>query len=170
VERLIETLRAPGTTIWVFLASAVMFFGSIALAWYLILRLPADYLTSQQPITGFRSRHPIVAVSLAVLRNLFGIMLLVSGFIMLFIPGQGVLFMFLGMTLMDFPGKRHVVRRMLTWKNTLGVINRIRAKSDRPPVDAPDDAAHRDNPERPDDPRDSNGDASAVQSADEHTQ
>ncbi len=81
-----------------------MFFGSIVLAWLFVVRMPTDYLTSDHSaVQTFRTNHPIAGAVLIVCRNLFGLLLVICGIIMLFIPGQGVLFIFLGLTLIDFP-------------------------------------------------------------------
>ncbi|MCP4853717.1 MAG: hypothetical protein GY903_04405 [Fuerstiella sp.] len=124
--------------IWIVLISAVMFFGSIVLAWFLIVKMPTDYFASDRSIVRtFRTNHPVAGAFLIVCRNLFGLLLVVCGIIMLFTPGQGVLFIFLGLMLIDFPGKKRLIRRMLTWRNTLNVINRIRRQANQPPLEPP---------------------------------
>jgi UPF0716 family protein affecting phage T7 exclusion len=63
-----------------------------------------------------------------VVRNVFGSLLLVVGVLMLVLPGQGLLTILIGLTLLDFPGKRRFVRRLLMRPQVLRVINAIRRR------------------------------------------
>jgi hypothetical protein len=45
---------------------------------------------------------------------------------MLFIPGQVVLTILIGMMLLDFPGKRSVARKLLSRPDVQEAINRLR--------------------------------------------
>jgi hypothetical protein len=51
------------------------------------------------------------------------------------IPGQGLLTMIIGLTLLDFPGKREVERRVLKHRRVLAAINGLRARFHRPPLE-----------------------------------
>jgi hypothetical protein len=51
------------------------------------------------------------------------------------IPGQGVLTMIIGLTLVDFPGKRSLEERILRRPWVLHAINRLRARFARPPLE-----------------------------------
>ena len=138
MDALIKTVQEHGTATWIVVVSALMFFGSIVLAWLFIVKIPTDYLTNDQPrVRTYRSGHPIMGAILWVGKNAFGVLLAISGFIMLFIPGQGLLFIFLGITLVDFPGKKHWVRRMVGWRNTLKIINQVRCKAGEAPLESP---------------------------------
>ena len=48
-------------------------------------------------------------------RNLLGGLLILLGLVMLVTPGQGILTIVLGFTIMDFPGKKRITRAI---KNT----------------------------------------------------
>jgi len=59
-----------------------------------------------------------------LLKNVTGVLLIVAGIVMLFIPGQGLLTMLAGVVLTDFPDKlrcelwlvrRAQVRRSINW-------------------------------------------------------
>ena len=56
------------------------------------------------------------------------------GVLMLVLPGQGVLTILIGLTLLDFPGKRRFVRRLLMRPRVFRVINRLRRRFGRPPL------------------------------------
>ena len=110
-----------------------------ALAWLFIVRVPADYLAEDASVRGpFRSRHPIIGGIAWFVRNAFGVLFVISGFIMLFIPGQGVLFMFLGLTMVDFPRKTDLIRRMLGRPKLLKVINRSRNRAGKADLEMPE--------------------------------
>jgi len=72
-----------------------------------------------------------------VAKNIAGVILLLLGFVMALpgIPGQGVLTMIIGLTLVDFPGKRGIERRILRHRRVLDAINRLRARFHRPPLE-----------------------------------
>jgi hypothetical protein len=71
-----------------------------------------------------------------LLKNVFGLLLLVLGIIMAFpgVPGQGVLTILLGLMLLDFPGKRQLEYRIVSRPKVLRAINRLRARFGRPPM------------------------------------
>ena len=126
---------------WVAVGSIAMFFGSIAVAWILIVKMPPDFLTRDHRVpTAFATQHPIVRMTWRVLRNLFGMVLVTTGLVMLLTPGQGILFIVLGATMVDFPRKQQVIRRLLGRKGVLKVINRIRRKAGKPLLQPPTDA------------------------------
>ena len=128
---------------WLVPLSLMMFFGSIVLGWFLIIKMPEDYLTADRQ-NGFRDRHPLVAGFLFIVTNLIGLTLLVAGLVMLVTPGQGVMFIFLGVAVMDFPGKRKFFRRILGNPKVLSMINKIRTQSHQRPLKHPLDSPHPD--------------------------
>ncbi|MEO1982972.1 MAG: PGPGW domain-containing protein [Fuerstiella sp.] len=135
---ILETIRSHGPAIWIVLISALMFFGSIVLAWLFVVRMPPHDLTNDYcRVQTSRSNHPVAGIVVFVCKNLFGLLVVICGMIMLFTPGQGVLFIFLGLTLIDFPRKKQLIRRMVRWRNTLNVINRIRRQAHQPPIEPP---------------------------------
>ena len=121
---------------WIGLASVLMFFGSIAVAWILVVRIPTDYFTNPKPREK-NNRQPLINGLKFVTANLIGLGLLVAGLIMLLTPGQGIMFIFLGIVVMDFPGKRKLVRRMLGNEKILTLINRIRNKAGKASLETP---------------------------------
>ncbi|WP_447980744.1 hypothetical protein [Candidatus Nitrospira bockiana] len=53
---------------------------------------------------------------------------------MLVLPGQGVLAILVGLTLLDFPGKRQLQSRLVRQRKVLESLNGIRRKFHRPPL------------------------------------
>ncbi len=101
----------------------------VAIGSRLIRTLPGDYFTQAR-----RPERPFIR---SVVLNLVGGVLLVAGVVMLFIPGQGLLTILLGLILMDFPGKYALERRIVARHGLLDTINRLRARSGVPPLQSP---------------------------------
>lgn len=133
------TIKEIPLWFWIGLASVAMFFGSILLAWFMIVHLPSDYFTNPDSRKN-QSGNPLVYWVRLLAANLFGLALLVAGLIMIFTPGQGVMFIILGIAVMNFPGKKKLLRRMLSNQKTLQVINRIRHKAGKQPLKTDHDA------------------------------
>jgi uncharacterized iron-regulated membrane protein len=118
--------------------SILLFVGSIILAWWIVVRMPVDYLTkSQTPELSSGARHPVIRAGLKIMKNMVGLLFLVLGLVMLFTPGQGILFIFLGTAFMDFPGKQKLVLSLLGRGGVFKSLNKIREKSGRPPLENP---------------------------------
>lgn len=116
--------------VWMLVSSAFMFVGSLLVAWLMILRIPADYLCRPDTINCRKTQQTTLAYFFRKLVwNSLGFALLMTGFLMLFTPGQGLLFILLGVTLMDLPYKNQITQRLASRKGTLGVINGIRSRS-----------------------------------------
>jgi hypothetical protein len=114
--------------------SVVLAIGSLAMATAVIVAWPPTRFTHGPPPS---QRHPVVRALAVAGKNVAGVVLLVLGFVMALpgIPGQGVLTMIIGLTLLDFPGKRGIERRVLRHRRVLEAINRLRARFKRPPLE-----------------------------------
>lgn len=93
---------------WLAGISIVTFFVSIILVPWYIARLPRDYFLSlhNEPPSVLLKRHNI---ALLILRNALGLVIFAAGCAMLFLPGQGLLTMLIGILCMTFPGKRYFI-------------------------------------------------------------
>jgi hypothetical protein len=118
---------------WLGIASLLTFFISLALIPWLISRLPVDYFVRPHPF-----RHPFSTGSgllfplWFVLRNIAGGGVLVAGIAMLFLPGQGILTIILGIALMSFPGKYRLLFALTTKPSVQHSLDWIRTKTGRP--------------------------------------
>ena len=120
-------------------ASAIGFIGSLIAIPMILVRLPADYFDTRTPRHWMKDHHPVLRLSGLFVKNVVGILFLLAGFAMLFLPGQGVLTMLIGVSLMDFPRKRELEAKMVGQPTLLGVINAMRHKYGKPPLTlAPD--------------------------------
>ncbi|MDA8142271.1 MAG: hypothetical protein M0036_26795 [Desulfobacteraceae bacterium] len=103
----------------------------------ILLWLPSDYLNSENGLGISRRLPPVLRYPYWLLKNLLGGIFLIAGFIMLFTPGQGILTIVLGLALVNFPGKRRVIRRTLGHHTVLAAINRLRLKAHKEPLQPP---------------------------------
>lgn len=124
----------PTVAFWILLLTIVTFVGSMAAVACLLVRLPPTYFLERHHHGRQLDRHPVLHWSAVILRNLLGVVLVGIGILMLFTPGQGVLTVLMGIMLMDFPGKRAFERKLLARHSVQSAINRLRAKSGRPPL------------------------------------
>jgi hypothetical protein len=68
-------------------------------------------------------------------KNILGVSLVILGLVMSLpgVPGQGLLTMFIGMVLVDFPGKRNIERRIISRPAILDGCNRLRLRFGKKP-------------------------------------
>jgi hypothetical protein len=118
--------------------SAVISIASLALAPLAIARLPADYFQQDRPPRRRpEGRRPLIHFTLTALKNVFGLFLIAAGGAMIVLPGQGLLTMVVGVGLLDFPGKHHIVNAFVRRPLVLRSLNWVRAKAHKPPFAAP---------------------------------
>ena len=116
------------------LLSVVTFVGSLVAVPWLIGRMRADYfLTHWQVVQARHRRHPALALTVFLARNTLGLLLVAAGLAMLFLPGQGLLIVLIGVCVMDFPGKRGLLQRLVRGPKVQGALNWIRRKRGKEP-------------------------------------
>ncbi|MBK6958726.1 MAG: PGPGW domain-containing protein [Nitrosomonas sp.] len=115
-------------------ASVIGFIGSlIAIPWILI-RLPSDYFDMRVPRYWMKDHHPVLRTIGLIVKNIAGSIFLIAGFLMLFLPGQGLLTMLIGISFMDFPNKRKLEARIVGQPVFLKAINAMRQKFNKLPL------------------------------------
>lgn len=119
---------------WIGISSVVLFFFFLASIFLIIARIPSDHFTRERPRSEARSLLGWVAV---ILKNLVGIAFVLLGLLLLVLPGQGILTILVGLMLVDFPGKHSLERWIIQRPNVQRVINRIRERAGRPPLEIP---------------------------------
>lgn len=122
---------------WLTAASFATIPVAIVLLPFAVELLPADYFTAPRR-RRLRYRHPAVAIALWLVRNTFGWLLVVAGIIMLVLPGQGLLTILIGLTLVEFPGKFRLERWLVRRGPMLRLLNWLRARRRAPPLLPPD--------------------------------
>ena|SRR5512147_23688 len=137
MEWLLSTVQqyiSTDTLVMLTVLSVVFFIGSLIAIPYILVRLPADYFDIRIPRPWMKDHHPILRVMGHIVKNAVGAIFLFVGFLMLFLPGQGVLTMVIGVSMLDFPGKRKVEASLIGQPTVLGVINSMREKFGKPPL------------------------------------
>ena len=97
--------------------------------------LPEDYFKSENRnlISSVQnSRYPLLKLLVLVTKNFFGVLLLLSGILMLVLPGQGILTIITGLVFIDYPGKYKFERKLLRQKGVINSINWIRSRLSKP--------------------------------------
>jgi hypothetical protein len=110
---------------------------SLAVAALVVVGWPADHFKHAVATPFWADRSPVVRGLGLVAKNLAGLVLLLLGLVMALpgVPGQGVITMIIGLTLVDFPGKRDLERRLLGRAWVLRQINAVRGRFKRAPLD-----------------------------------
>lgn len=91
----------------------------------LVVWLPSEYFL----MMSSAGRPPkLLKKRIWFVKNLIGAGLLILGFVMLFVPGQGLLTLFLGLVFLDFPGKRKVILFLIRRKTIRTSLNWVRRK------------------------------------------
>jgi hypothetical protein len=99
-----------------------------------LLRMPPDRF-QDRPAPPPRWKHPVTRVVFLVAKNVLGLIMLPLGIVMSLplVPGPGLVFILLGLSLLNFPGKRKLERRLVRHPLVLRVLNRTRARFGKAP-------------------------------------
>jgi hypothetical protein len=122
------------TLIWLTALSIVFFIGTLIAIPFILVRLSADYFDVRVPRRWMEDHHPVLRVVGHMVKNAVGAIFLFAGFLMLFLPGQGILTMLIGLSMMDFPGKRKIEAKLIGQPTVLSMINGMRKKRGKPPL------------------------------------
>ncbi len=124
---------------WMGLLSAGTFLVSLLLIPFLVSRASATYFLIHDKIVEQRHRrHPAIALMIKIIRNGLGSFLCLAGFIMLFLPGQGLLTILIGISLLDIPGRQKMLNLLIHRPAIQHGLNWIRRKAKRPPFQFPE--------------------------------
>ncbi len=102
----------------------------ILIPWY-IGRLPPDFFHILQT-QGIDHQNKRTTLGL-LLQNCIGVLLIIAGFIMLFMPGQGILTILIGMLCMSFPGKLRLILYLVNRPSIRTSLNWTRKKMKQKP-------------------------------------
>jgi len=119
-------------TIVVGLAVVTTAFGIAMVLW-----IPADHFKANRPEpSSWWRTQPLLRGSGMLLKNAVGAVFVMLGFVMALplVPWPGLVFMLLGLSLLDFPGKRNAERKLLAIPSVIRFLNEVRARFGRPPL------------------------------------
>lgn len=118
--------------------SILIFILTMILIPILVLRIPENYFVKEDPPPSESWNISVVLrVFFLITKNLLGIIFLIAGLIMLLTPGQGILTIFIGILLTNFPGKRTIERKIISKPKILKTINWVRKKAKHRPLKKP---------------------------------
>jgi hypothetical protein len=137
MDGLLQTVHqyvSTETLVTMTVLSIAFFVGSLIAIPFILVRLPADFFDVRVPRPWMENHHPVLRVLGHIIKNLIGVIFVFVGFLMLFLPGQGLLTMLIGITLLEFPGKRTLEAKMIGQPAVLNAINSMRNKFGKPPL------------------------------------
>ena len=131
--------RNPEAWAWILpgsVALVVIYAGVILLA---VVRMSPDYFRAASPAPGtLRRRHPLLIPLVKGLKTILGLLLILAGIGMLVLPGQGLVTVAIGLSFLEFPGKRHLLRTIVFRGGVVKPLNRIREKAGKEPFLEPE--------------------------------
>jgi hypothetical protein len=119
------------------LASLIMFLVTLVAVPLIVIALPHSYLIEEG--MGLSRIPRLWRWPYLLIKNGIGAGLVLAGAAMLVLPGQGLLTLVIGLSLMNFPGKRRLIIRILRRPRVFRTINTMRDKARRPPLQWPPD-------------------------------
>lgn len=101
-----------------------------------VVALPADHFTDARAARPAPPQHPLLLWTIVILKNLLGLLLLPLGVIMALplVPGPGLVFILIGLSLLNFPGKRRLERALVSRRSVLRFFNETRQRFGKPPL------------------------------------
>lgn len=111
------------------ITSATLFVASLILIPVIIIRLPSDYFSAEHK--HWLRTHPAF-IPLFIVQHIIGVTLFIAGILMLVLPGQGILSMVLGLSLISFPGKHRLLQRVFLRPRVHKSMNWVRMKAGVP--------------------------------------
>ena len=108
--------------------SVVMFVGSLLAIPVILVRVPDDW---------FVRRRLACSLPVTIVRSVSGALLIALGIAMLVLPGQGLLTILLGLSILDLPFKHRLIARLLSNPKVHGAIDKLRHKAGRGSLELP---------------------------------
>jgi hypothetical protein len=127
-----DNARLAGTVAGISLLLTLIY---LVLIYLFILNISPDYFLSRRPSEGtWRFRHPLVRITFRVLKNLLGALFVGLGLALLLLPGQGLITVLIGISMLEFPGKRRLELNIIRRRPVLKAVNWLRTRAGRPPL------------------------------------
>jgi hypothetical protein len=139
--------HAYGALGWGVKAALVAVFAVVttAVGLGMVVFIPADHFVAGRPKpSSWWRKQPVLREGGLALKNVLGGVFVLLGAIMAvpLVPGPGLVFMLLGLSLLDFSAKRSIERKLLGIPRVISFLNEVRARFGRAPLilDEPDKA------------------------------
>ena len=120
---------------WLAIVSVIMFISTLIAVPLVVVRIPDDYFADHKRKKSLLADVPPLAkIILVVVKNIVGFIFVIAGILMLVLPGQGILTILIGLTLLSFPGKYQLSRWLISRRKVHSSVNWIRKRSGRAPL------------------------------------
>lgn len=123
--------------IWISVLSLLVFLLSLAAVPWLVARIPETYF-KDLALAGIADTADggarVARFAARGVKTGLGLVLVLAGIVMLFVPGQGLLTILAGMVLMEFPGKRRLVVFLVGHQGVQNGLNWVRGKKKVAPL------------------------------------
>ena len=111
------------------LSILILIFSIIGLGWF-ISQIPEDYFIHEKRQADSWDKYSSkTRVVITILKNAIGVVMLISGLLLLVLPGQGLLTMIIGLLLIDYPGKFKLEQKIIAIPSVFRGLNWFRARS-----------------------------------------
>ena len=134
MDSFLDVLFSTEVLIGLSVFSVITFLGSLIVIPIILVKLPPHYFDDRYPRKWWEHHHPLLRSLWLTVKNAGGFVLIMAGIVMLFLPGQGILTILVGVSLMDIPGKRYLERRLISRPMVLRTINKLRENFNKPPL------------------------------------
>jgi hypothetical protein len=135
-ETIINSLQNLGLGGGVIVSLALLsWIGTLVALPLIIIALPRGYLAQNERLGKGKPGYTLWHVPYLVFKNLLGTIFILAGLAMLVLPGQGLLTLVMGLALLNFPGKRRLIRRIVTQRRIFAAINHLRIKAGKAPLE-----------------------------------
>ena len=121
---------------WAGIVSVFLFFLSLFLLRYVIIRMPEDYFITTSSISKSHSKSP-QKIIVRVAKNVVGFLLTICGIILLFTPGQGMITILIGLCLIDLAIVNQFKKKIINNSKVQKALNWIRTKKSVKPFNFP---------------------------------
>jgi hypothetical protein len=118
--------------IWLTLFSLLSIVLVVTVGARVLARLPPDYFINESRPDNreyLQHFHPMLRGVIPLTKNVVGLLLILAGFVMVFVPGQGLLTILAGVIMMDFPGKWRCARWLLRNRQVRRSVNWLRRRA-----------------------------------------
>lgn len=109
-------------------ASVAMFVATMVAVPVFLVKIREDYFTRP------KGKHPL---PIKILRTVLGLALIGLGLAMIVLPGQGVLTILVGLSVLDLRIKDRMITKILCNSKVHGAIDRLRRKAGKRPLEVP---------------------------------
>jgi len=133
LESFIDSVNLQPLLGWFAVLSFLTFVLSLLLIPWIVGRLQRDCFLKLYNKNSPLNSLSLGTIILAIFRNCLGLILLLAGIIMLFLPGQGLLTILLGTLLITFPGKKKLMSALVYQPKIQHSMDWLRKKRGKPP-------------------------------------